>query len=184
MNSKFARGQVLATLTVGAALAAAAAPPFGHPVKVVSGETTLTLSTAAKKATGKDDVKVTGTTLAVAGGDYSFHALNDGGGGTLTHKGALRFARGSTAVKFSKPQLEVTSATARRKATGKLTGVVDGKRIAIGKAELARYETTEEPRGFLNLKLVLSKPAAKALNRKFDTTAFKVAGFEANGGGR
>ena len=163
------RGIVLAT-TAAAIVAVAAPAASAHEVEVVGGKTKLTLSGRAASALKTLGVTAKGTAYKATGGIYSFHPLDDGGGGTIKHSGALRLTKGSTTVKLAKLVIDLPAAEEHEKV---LTALVAGRRITVATLNTKSYKVLDEDPGFTGLKLVLDKPAAKLLNTRFSTTAFK-----------
>jgi hypothetical protein len=181
MRSMFSRGSALA-LTAVVAVGLLVAVAQAHTVDVVGGKTKLELG---KKAAAKLDVlgiEAKGTTYAVTGGAYSFHALNDGGGGTIKHKGALTLSRDGVKVKLARfiidlPAEEHHAAAAHAgedHGEGKLTAATVGKRGAIASFVTGKYKPLDDEPGFTGLGVVLNERGAKKLNKAFDTEAFKA----------
>ncbi len=182
MRSFISRGRVLALAAVMAVSLMAAAVAQAHMVDVVGGKTKLALG---KKAAAKLDalgIEAKGTTYTVTGGAYSFHALNDGGGGKIKHKGALTLSRDGVKVKLARfivdlPPAEEHAAAAHAgedHGAGKLSAGIGGKRSVVGSFVTGKYKVLDDRPGFTGLGVVLSKRGASKLNKAFDTKAFKA----------
>ncbi len=183
MNRILRRGALPVIAAV--ALLAVAVPAAGaHPVKVVGGKTKLALSAKAKAALQSLGITATGTTYSATGGTYSFHALNDEGGGTIKHSGGLALSNGSVTARLSRLWIEIPvaehegdegdhHATHSHGDKKVLEAAVGGKRIAVATLKTKSYRVLDEEPGFRGLTVVLNKPGAKLLNQSFGTTAFK-----------
>jgi hypothetical protein len=178
MSRIIRRGAGLALITA-LALAVMAPIASAHEVKIVGGKTKLALSSKAKAALESLGITAKGTTYTATGGVYSFHPLHDGGGGTIKHSGSLTLTKGSTTVKLSKLMIDIPAheheeeAKASHGDAKELSAVVGGKRVEIATLGTKGYKPLDEDPGFTGLKVVLNKAAAKLLNQRFDTTAFK-----------
>jgi hypothetical protein len=154
-----------------------AATALAHPVKVVGGETELKLHKNTAQPLADLGVDVSGTEYEVVGGEYSFHPLNDEGGGVIKHKGALVFEGDGAKAKFKRFVIDLPveggDHESKHGDEGVLMAKVDGKQIDIAHLDTKRYKVLDDEPGFTNLKLELSKAGAKALNEAFDTDLFE-----------
>ena len=166
-----------ATLAAGGTAAVAQA----EPVDVVGGETELKVNKTTAAALEDLGVTAEGTTYEVKGGEYDFAPIDEGGGGVLKHKGALKLSTDDVKVKLSGFRIELgdekkSEGGKQEKAkndTGVLTAKVGGERIEVGRLNTRNYESDEEMYSFEGLRVVLSKEAAKALNKAFEVKEFE-----------
>jgi hypothetical protein len=171
------RSALPALLAAGALVALAAPPASAHEVRIVGGKTTLSVSAKATAALRAAGIAAKGTSYRATGGVYSFHALDDGGGGTIRHAGALRLSRDTATVALGRltidlPPVPEHEAAASRGAAKVLSAVVGGRRIAVARLDAKRYRPLEEDPGFTGLRVVLNRAAARLLNERLSTTAF------------
>ncbi len=183
MNGKV-RGSLLLLSLVGALALIVAPSASAHMVDVVGGKTKLTVHAKLKKKLAKHDSRLRGTKYDVTKGEYSFHALNDGGGGGISHKGSLRFRSPDGAVKFGRlrlivPPLDdhlplgVPKPDAPRVAAPFVVAKVDGKDVVVANLGTRRYEVTNDYPGFTGLEMKLNGKGARILNRLLDVGFFK-----------
>ncbi len=159
-------------LGIGALTAAVA---LAHPVKVVGGETELKLHKNTAAALASLGIEASGTTYPVTGGTYSFHPLNDEGGGVIKHKRALVLESLNAKVKLKRFAIDLPVQGGHHEAKhahGVLSAKVRGTRINVAHLNTKRYQVPHDEPGFSDLKLELTKKAAKALNGSFGTDAF------------
>lgn len=167
-----AAGAILTVATTGAAQA--------HTVYPTRGTTSVGLGGDAGKALKAAGVKASGASLRVSGGAYSFHSLDEGGGGTLRHDGTLVLRRGSRLVRLADPVVTIKPAKAhaagvvrhggghgKPHASGTLAATVAGKRLTLASLDLHDYRASEAPVGFSGADLELTRSGAAALSRAF-----------------
>lgn len=167
---------------LGAAMALAApAAASAHTVYPTQGTTSLKLSPGAKAALGQLGIKAQGVRYPIVGGAYSFHTLDEGGGGVLRHGGALTLTRRGKTVRLAQFAFKVKAEAhhshnekgeEHEHGSGTLSAKVAGKRLTVAKLDLDRYEPAEDDPGFRGAKAMLSARAASALNAAFGTSAF------------
>jgi hypothetical protein len=165
-------------LVAGAAAATAlvvAPSASAHEVDVVGGKTKLELDKKVTNSLADLGVTAKGTKYAVKAGLYSFHALNDGGGGEISHKGSLTLKGDGAKVKLAKFDINLPIAEHGRRhgEEGTLSAVVGGERIDVATLGTKKYEVLDKKPGFTGLGVELNKDAAKLLNESFDVKAFK-----------
>lgn len=175
-RNKVALFATTATLAAGGVATVAQA----EPVDVIGGETELKVNKTT--ATALEDLGVTaeGTTYEVKGGEFDFAPIDEGGGGVLKHKGALKLSTDDVKVKLSGFRIELGDEKSKggkdekaKNNTGVLTAKVGGDRIEVGRLNTRNYESDEEMYSFEGLRVVLSKEAAKALNKAFEVKEFE-----------
>lgn len=161
------KGLAVAGLTVAAGTAFAAAA-FAHEVNVVGGATVLEASKGLVKKADKDGVEIKGGSFKVTGGLYSFHELNDGGGGEISHKSKLVFKKDGKSVKFASPTIDVPAdehAERRHGDDAMVMASVGKKTIELAELDLKSYKLNDEEPGF-SVVAKLAKPAAKELKKE------------------
>lgn len=164
-----------ATLAVGGIATVAQA----ETVDVVGGETELKVNKTTAAALEDLGVTAEGTVYEVKGGKYDFGPLDEGGGGILKHKGALKLSNEDVKVKLSGFEIDLLGEKAKgekeraKNSTGILTAKVGGERIEVGRLNTRNYESDEATYSFEGLRVALSKEAAKALNKAFEVKDFE-----------
>lgn len=164
-----------ATLAAGGIATVAQA----ETVDVVGGETELKVNKDTAVALEDLGITAEGTVYEVKGGEYDFGPLDAGGGGILKHKGALKFSSEDVKVKLSGFRIELQDEKSKgekaraKNSTGILTAKVGGERIEVGRLNTRNYESDEAMYSFEGLRVVLSKEAAKALNKAFEVKDFE-----------
>jgi hypothetical protein len=182
MSSK-TRKAALISGAVAVSAAIAAVPALAHTVEVVGGATKQALANGAKTKMKRADVSVGPKKQEVSAGAYSFHALDDGGGGEITHTGKLGFRSDDGKVNLKQLEIVVpveehhtTSAEAAHEGEDHgsvLNATVGGEEIAVADLNTKHYEVFEDVAGFEGLKVKLTKDAASMLNEKLDVNVFK-----------
>ena len=172
----------VALFATTATLAAGGAAPVAQaePVDVVGGETELKVNKTTAAALEDLGVTAEGTTYEVKGGEFDFAPIDEGGGGVLKHKGALKLSTEDVKVKLSGFRIELGDEKSKggkedkaKNDTGVLTAKVGGERIEVGRLNTRNYESDEEMYSFEGLRVALSKEAAKALNKAFEVKEFE-----------
>ncbi len=163
----------LATLTLAAAVAVAAAPGASADVGLTGGSTTLKLDerTAAALDGLGVAVKPAGRARGVRGGlrfPVSGGKIDPrSGAGSIAHRGGLRLVAGRTRVTLSRPRVGVGSRQIN------LSARVGGQRLhvakLVGRPRISRRGFNTNVRG---LRAELTAKAAGALNRAFGVHAF------------
>jgi hypothetical protein len=148
------------------------------PTNVKGGQTTLTLTAKAKKLLKKRHIKLVATKpgkasgrtykLPVKTGKYDFKTNK----GTVSQGGSLRFKKGKKVVKI----------TALKVTLGKRSMVVakvGGRKMTLGKLirNKQKVKSSGTNRSVTRIKFQINKAAAKRINRKLRSHAFKGSGF-------
>lgn len=181
MRDNARRGLLLLSL-IGATALIAAPVASAHNVNVVGGKTKLILNKKLKKKLAKRDIRVKGTTFTPVRGVYSFHALDDGGGGGIAHKDTLRFRSEDGVARFSRlriilpplgtgdliPDIDESVPVPRFLVAG-----VEGKDRMVATLGIRRYEVTNDYPGFTGLALRLNEKGARIINKALGTRFFK-----------
>jgi hypothetical protein len=175
-----ARGLTAAALTTLALVGMAAPAASAHPVDVTEG--TLTYLPSSKLIAKLTGLRLTlrGERLPVAGGGYSFHRLDDGGGGEILTAGDVVIAGEGKRVRLANPVLTVPPAAKGSLPTGgELSVLIGGERVPLATLGLAGYAPYSlypgtPARGFGGIVAKLGPVAAELLNERFGVRAFRV----------
>ena len=176
---QYARGLAAAALAT-LVCAAVAAPASAHPVHVTEGTLTYLPSSKLIAKLTKLGLALEGERLPIAGGDFSFHPLNDGAGGEILTAGSITISGAGKKVVFGNPALGVPpAAKGSAPSGGELTTLIGGKRVPLATLLVAGYAPYSPApgtpaRGFAGVAGRLSPAAAKLLNERFGVSAFKA----------
>lgn len=170
-----ARFRVLLSLAVAGVGFGAAAP--AHAVdatdfRLNDGTVRFVLSAAASGRLSATDTTITGRTMPIRSGLWSFDRLRDGGGGTLDLGRALVVRRGRARVALSAVRLAIAQdAGSGRFESGRLSAKIGPIRYPLGTLRTRRYRTSTGR--FRGVDVILSPAAVGALNGAMGVRAFR-----------
>jgi len=163
---------LLSLVAVGVVLPAPAQALDATDFRLTDGTVRLVLSAAATGRLSAGDTTVTGRTLPIRSGLWSFDRLADGGGGTLDLGGALVIRRGKARVALTSVRLAIAQdAGSKRFESGRISAKIGPIRYPLGTLRTRRYRTTTGR--FRGVDVILSPAAVGALNGAMGVRAFR-----------